>query len=66
MAPNLKWEEIMDVSLNDLEGEQGDEMYEQLAEVCCLTLVVTVPVLFGKMHFLLTSENEFFYEIKSN
>ena len=50
----------MDVSLNDLEGEQGDEMYEQLAEVCCLTLVVTVTVLFGKMHFLLTSENEFF------
>ena len=27
---------------------------------------VTAPVIFGKMHFLLISENDFFYEIKCN
>ena len=27
---------------------------------------VTAPIIFGKMHFLLISENEFFHEIKCN
>ena len=27
---------------------------------------VTAPIIFGKMHFLLISQNEFFHEIKCN
>ena len=27
---------------------------------------VTAPIIFGQMHFLLISENEFFHEIKCN
>lgn len=40
MAPKLGWEEIMSLELADLEGDQGDVIYEQLAEVTYSRLII--------------------------
>ena len=37
-----------------------------LSEIMNSMKLVTAPIIFGKMHFLLISENEFFHQIKCN
>ena len=47
-------------------------LFSDISRKCILTnmigavTVVTTPIIFGKMHFLLLSENEFFHQIECN
>ena len=38
--------------------------FSDISRKCILPNMIATPIIFGKMHFLLISENEFFHEIK--